>query len=130
MSLAVAQGTNLFIVMQKANLEYRLMQITSQLQQLAYAVSDESTRMLNEYQRSVAISEGTDESAVAADVMSSTEFMAMYNNMTLQYQAKEKMLNTEKQQLETEQKSYDTMQEGIEKMIESGIKESFSYFSN
>lgn len=128
MSLAVAQGTNLFIVMQKANLEYRLMQITHELQKLAYAASDESTRMLDQMQRAVAASEGTDESAVAADVMSSTEFMTLYNNMSLQYQCKEKQLNTEKQQLETEQKSLDTMQEGIEKMINSGIKDGFSYF--
>lgn len=128
MSLAVAQGTNLFIVMQKANIEYRLMQITNQLQQLSYAASDESSRMLKEYQNSVALSEGTDESAVAADVMSSTEFMTMYNNMSLQYQCQEKVLNTEKTQLETAQKSLDTMQDGIEKMIDNGIKEGFSYF--
>jgi len=127
MSLAVAQGTNLFIVMQKANLEYRLMQITNQLQKLAYAASDEASRMLNEFQRSVAMSEGTDEPSVAADVMSSTDFMAMYNSMSLQYQCHEKKLNTEKQQLETQQKALDTMQEGIEKMIDSGIKEGFTY---
>lgn len=127
MSLAVAQGTNLFIVMQKANLEYRLMQITNELQKLAYAASDESSRLLSQFQKAVATSEGTDESAVVADVMSSDEFTALYNNMSLQYQCKEKQLNTEKQQLETQQKSFDTMQEGIEKMIDSSIKDGFSY---
>ena len=128
MSLAVAQGTNLFIVMRKAQIEYRLMQITSELQQLALHSAQESADLLNRYQVKAAYEEDTDDvSVVAADVMTGTEFTTLYNNMTLQYNAKEKILTTEKKKLETEEQALDTMADGVNKMITSNIK-SFKYF--
>ena len=123
MSLAVSQGTSLFITMRKAQIEYRLMQITNHLQQLAARSAQESADLLNRYQISRADAEGTDDvSTVAADVMTSTEFTTMYNNITLQYQAKEKPLTNEKLKLETEEKALNTMKDGVDKMIDSSLK--------
>ncbi len=130
MSLAVAQGTSLFIIMRKAQIEYRLMQITDQLARLAYNVSNETTTLLSQFQAQVAAAEGADEPSVTADVMTSEDFTALYNNITAQYNAKEKLLTNEKKQLETQEKALDTESEGIDKMIESGIKSAFSYGGN
>ena len=131
MSLAVAQGTSLFIIMRRAQIEYRLMQITDQLARLAYNVADETTALMNQFQRQVAADAGTDDvSAVAAEVMTSADFNALYTSITARYQAKERILTNEKKQLETQEKALETESEGIDKMIESGIKQSFGYFNH
>lgn len=128
MSLAVSQGTSLFIIMQKASLEYQLMMITNELQQLSTAASEESAQMLSKIQHSVALGEGNDDDpSYAADVWSSEEYYALSSNMRLQYQAKERMLNTKKQQLESQQKALATLEDSIDKMIDSSLKD-FSYF--
>lgn len=128
MSLAVAQGTSLFIIMRKAQIEYRLMQITDQLARLNYALADETTRLMSQFQTQVAAVEGADEPAVTADVMASEDFSMLYNSMSASYHAKEQILTNEKKQLETQEKALATEEEGIDKMIESGIKASFGYF--
>ena len=128
MGLAVAQGTSLFITMRKADIEYRLMLISDQLTKLAYRVSQETTDLINQFQTQMAASEGVDDvSQVTADVMTSADFNALYNSITLQYQAKEKLLTNEKKQLETQEKALDTEAEWVDKLIESGTK-SFQYF--
>ena len=128
MGLAVAQGTSLFITMRKADIEYRLMLISDQLTKLAYRVSQETTDLINQFQTQMAASEGVDDvSQVTADVMTSAEFNSLYNSITLQYQAKEKLLTNEKKQLETQEKALDTEAEWVDKLIESGTK-SFQYF--
>ena len=128
MGLAAAQATSLFITMRKADIEYRLMQITDELARMAYNVSNETTDLMHQFQSQMAASEGTDdEASVSADVMTSAEFNALYNNITLQYQAKEKLLTNEKKQLETQEKALDTESEWVNKLIESGAK-SFQYF--
>ena len=128
MGLAVAQGTSLFITMRKADIEYRLMLISDQLTKLAYRVSQETTDLINQFQTQMAASEGVDEvTQVTADVMTSAEVNSLYNSITLQYQAKEKLLTNEKKQLETQEKALDTEAEWVDKLIESGTK-SFQYF--
>lgn len=128
MSLAVAQGTALFIIMRKADIEWRLMQINDQLAKLSYELSDATLTLMSQFQRQTASSAGTDdEAAVAADVMTSEDFNALYTSMTARYHAKEQLLTNEKKQLETEEKALDTESEGIDKMIESGIKQGFTY---
>ncbi len=126
MSLAAAQGTSLFITMRRADIEYRLMMITNNLQKLANAASQQSQDLLNRYQSAIAAQEDTDDPSVAADTMSSAEFTAAYNNMSLMYQAREKVLTTEKQNLETEEKALSTEEESVDKMIESNLK-NFKY---
>ncbi len=129
MSFAMPCATSFMIIMQKANLEHRLMMITHTLQNLTIQSSDEQQRMYNEYtNQALAMTGEDDESDVAVDVMNWDKFCVERQNMMAQFNAKEKMLETEKIQIETQLESYNTMQDGVDKMISDGAKD-FAYGS-
>jgi len=115
--------------MQKANLEFRLMQITNTLQNLSRESAYKSGQYLQEYQNRVKMMQGQDdESDVAMEVQNDTMFNIKYQDMLRQFNAKEKALEIEKQQLENQLASYKTMEEGVDEMIKSGVKDGFSTF--
>ena len=129
MSFAVPCATSFMIIMQKANLEFRLMQITNTLQNLSRESAYKSAEFLNEYQNNVATLEGQDDEAdVAMKVQNNTMFNLKFQDMLNQINAKEKTLEIEKQQLENQLASYNTMEEGVNEMIKSGAKDGFSTF--
>ena len=117
------------IIMQKANLEHRLMMIAHTLQNLTLQSSDEQQRMYNEYTNyAMAMTGKDDEADVAVDVMNWDKFCIERQNMMAQFNAKEKQLETEKIQIETQLQSLNTMQDGVDKMISDGAKD-FAYGS-
>ena len=121
--------TSFMIIMQKANLEFRLMQITNTLQNLSRESAYKSGQYLQEYQNRVKMMQGQDdESDVAMEVQNDTMFNIKYQDMLRQFNAKEKALEIEKQQLENQLASYKTMEEGVDEMIKSGVKDGFSTF--
>ena len=129
MSFALPCVTSFMIIMQKANLEFRLLQITNSLQNLSRESAYKSGQYLQEYQNKVRIAQGADdESDVAVEVLNSTDFNIKYQDMMLQFTSKEKILEIEKTQLENQLASYKTMEEGVNEMIKSGAKDGFSTF--
>jgi len=129
MSFAMPCVTSFMIIMQKANLEHRLMMITHTLQNLTLHSSEEQQRMYNEYtNHAMAMTGQDDESDVAIDVMNWDKFCMARQTMMAQFNAKEKQLETEKIQIETQLQSLNTMQDGVDKMISDGAKD-FAYGS-
>lgn len=129
MSFAMPCVTSFMIIMQKANLEHRLMMITHTLQNLTLQSSEEQQRMYNEYTNyAMAMTGEDDESDVAVDVMNWDKFCMARQTMMAQFNAKEKQLETEKIQIETQLQSLNTMQDGVDKMISDGAKD-FAYGS-
>ena len=129
MSFAMPCVTSFMIIMQKANLEHRLMMITHTLQNLTLHASEEQQRMYNEYtNHAMAMTGQDDESDVAIDVMNWDKFCMARQTMMAQFNAKEKQLETEKIQIETQLQSLNTMQDGVDKMISDGAKD-FAYGS-
>ena len=129
MSFAMPCVTSFMIIMQKANLEHRLMMITHTLQNLTLHSSEEQQRMYNEYtNHAMAMTGKDDESDVAIDVMNWDKFCMARQTMMAQFNAKEKQLETEKIQIETQLQSLNTMQDGVDKMISDGAKD-FAYGS-
>lgn len=129
MSFAMPCVTSFMIIMQKANLEHRLMMIAHTLQNLTLQSSEEQQRMYNEYTNyAMAMTGEDDESDVAVDVMNWDKFCVERQAMMAQFNAKEKMLETEKIQIESQLQSLNTMQDGVDKMISDGAKD-FAYGS-
>ena len=130
MSFALPCVTSFMIILERANIEHRLMMITNTLQNLTRDSAAEGSRMMMEWQaQAMRETPGADdESDVALDVMTSADFQVAYNNMLLEYQVKEKALESEKLQLENRLASYNTMEEGIDQMIKDGAKD-FAYGS-
>ncbi len=129
MSFAMPCVTSFMIIMQKANLEHRLMMITHTLQNLTLQSSEEQQRMYNEYtNHAMAMTGKDDESDVAIDVMNWDKFCMARQTMMAQFNAKEKQLETEKIQIENQLQSLNTMQDGVDKMISDGAKD-FAYGS-
>ena len=128
MSLAAPHCTSIMITLQKANIEFRLQQITLALQSLSRAAAQESQQYYNQGKSTLAMSLGEDdESKVALDLMNSMNFSAAMDNMRMQYKVKEDVLNTEKLQLESQHKALTQQEEWVDKMVDSGIKD-LKYF--
>ena len=128
MSLASPHCTSLMIIMEKANIEYRLMQITQTLESIARSNAAESTALYQDFTNSLAMSVGEDDEAkVALDAFASTNFNMLQNNLRLKYKVKEDMLNNQKLQLESRHKALCTQEDWVNKMVDSGVKD-LKYF--
>lgn len=124
MGFAISQTTSMSVMNQKSDLEYRIMQITNELMNLARKSQDITTKQQVEAQRYI----NQDEDPVAAiEYVNSSAFQMKYQAQLAQIQVKEQQLNVEKQQAETKQKMLATQQDGWEKLTENNIKKGFQY---
>ena len=115
------------IIMQKANIEHRLMMLTHTLQNLTAQSNEESQRLYNEYcNKAMYYYDKDDECEVAVDAINSPEFYHKSQQILSQFHAKERLLEIEKTQLEAQLQSLNTMADGVDKMISDGAKD-FAY---
>lgn len=121
MSFAMPCITSFMITMQKANIEYRLMMITNQLQNLSRESANELGKLQTEWLNNAKNMAGVDDEADVA--LSTTEFNLAYRTISAQIKAKEDALEREKVQLETQLEEYKTMEEGVNQMIKDGAKD-------
>lgn len=121
MSFAMPCVTSFMIIMQRANIEYRLMMITNQLQQLSRESANELGKLQTEWLNNAKNFEGADDEADVA--LATTEFNLAYQNISSQIKAKEDALEMEKIQLENQLEEYKTMEDGVNQMIKDGAKD-------
>ncbi len=121
MSFAMPCVTSFMIIMQRANLEYRLMMITNQLQHLSRESANELGKLQTEWLNNAKNMMGEDDEADVA--LATTEFNLAYQRISAQIKAKEDALELEKTQLENQLEEYKTMEDGVNQMIKDGAKD-------
>ena len=121
MSFAMPCVTSFMIIMQRANLEYRLMMITNQLQNLSRESANELGKLQTEWLNNAKNMMGEDDEADVA--LATTEFNLAYQRISAQIKAKEDALELEKTQLENQLEEYKTMEDGVNQMIKDGAKD-------
>ena len=126
---AVTQCNLLSITSYKANLEYRLLNITNTLTRLSTqsaALNEELlSQMRNLYNfQSVLTDENTKDTAETIEAFNSSEFYIAYQTQMAMINSKEKLLEAEKHQIEVQLNAINTMEEGLEKQLDNGLKNS------
>ncbi len=113
----------------QSDCEYLLTRITNTLSRMAMeeqAIIEQQTAAGQAYMAAHTDEEGepTDE---AIEWVNSTAFNAVFNQKLKEIQAKEQVLDMQKQQIETKQKMYSTQNESWDKSTQSNIDKTFKY---
>ncbi len=113
----------------QSDCEYLLTRITNTLSRMAMeeqAIIEQQTAAGQAYMAAHTDEEGepTDE---AIEWVNSTAFNAVFNQKLKEIQAKEQVLDMQKQQIETKQKMYSTQNESWDKSTQSNIEKTFKY---
>ena len=129
MGFAVSVLTTQATMNVQSDCEYQLTQITNTLSRMAMesqAIVEEQTAASQAYLAANTDEEGqpTDE---AIEWVNSTAFNAIFDRKLKEIQAKEQVLDIQKQQIETRLKMYSTQREGWEKNTQSNIEKTFKY---
>lgn len=127
MSLASTQCNVLTITMRKADLEYRLLNITNTISRMAAQSAAISEEMMNkirsQYDFQVVLTdENTKDNPQEIAAINTEEFYLAYQQQMAMVNAKEKLLDAEKQQIETQLKALNTLDEGYQKQLDSNLK--------
>lgn len=129
MGFAISQLTTMMTQDIKSNCEYELQLITNQLTTLArqsQQVVQSQNAMCQAYMANNKDTEGQVD-ASAIDFVNSTAFLSKYDAQLRAIQAKEQVLEVQKQQIETKQKMYSSQQESWEKCIDKNVTNTFKY---
>lgn len=124
MSVASSQCHLLSITARKADLEFRLLQLTNEITRLSCksaALNEELMGQMPDMESKL-LGVGSKNVEEAIEIMLSDEFYVAYQTQMSLVNTKEKILETEKQQIETQLNALNTMEEGVQKQIESGLK--------
>ena len=113
----------------QSDCEYLLTRITNTLSRMAMeeqAIIEQQTAAGQAYMAAHTDEEGepTDE---AIEWVNSSAFNAVFNQKLKEIQAKEQVLDMQKQQIETKQKMYSTQNESWDKSTQSNIEKTFKY---
>ncbi len=129
MGYAISALTTQTTMNVQSDCEYLLTRITNTLSKLAMeeqAIVEQQTAAGQAYMAAHTDEEGepTDE---AIEWVNSTAFNSIYTAKLKEIQAKEQVLDMQKQQVETRQKMYSTQRESWEKCTQSNIEKTFKY---
>jgi len=116
MSFAVSTGSSFMYSMMKANIQYQLMSITRQIDALLQQSMTVSDKYQKAMQQALQPSSDTD-SSLNLD----GSFLSFDPEMAI-IQAKEKMLDNQKQQLETQLQEVTAMSDSNDKLISDDVK--------
>lgn len=124
MGFAVSETTSMTIIYQKADLEYRITQLTNELTQLSRKSQDIVNKQQAEAQKWIA----HDEDPIAGiEYVNSSAFQLKYQALLARIQAREQAVTVEKQQAETKQKMLASQEDGWSKLTENSIKKGFTH---
>ena len=127
MGLAANQARLNVLTAKKADLEYRLMMLTSQSQKLASEQAEEVSKKASAQERYAQLkSENTEDLAVS---FLETAAYADYEKAMAELEAADLKLTQQQKTIETQYQAIDAEQEEIEKLVESNVKDSFGYFN-
>lgn len=128
MSVASTQCHLLMITSRKADLEYRLLQLTNHLSRLASetaSLNEELMYQMPSMREQVIDAIGTtdaDDVEEALEIMMSDEFYVAYQNQIALIHVQEVSIQAEKTEIETQLKALTTMEEGAQKQLEADLK--------
>lgn len=131
MGLAATQARLNVCILSLANVEARLMQISARRQRMSAAQSEAAAKYsaeLTEFNLKK-INNGED-SAITYMSFESTEAYADYQKTMAELEAAENVLDMEQKLLDTQNNALNSEKQACEKLLESNIKESFSYFKS
>ncbi len=129
MGLAISVLTSQMTMNVQSDCEYLLTRITNTLSRMAMeaqTIVEQQTAAGQAYMAAHTDEEG-EPTAEAIEWVNSTAFNAMFEAKLKEIQAKEQVLNMQKQQIETKQKMYSTQNESWEKTTQSNVEEIFKY---
>ncbi len=122
MSFAVSATTATMIKIMKSNIQYDLMKITRQMQQLNLRTSE----IAEKYSKAMhAALTDSDDDLIYINLNETGGNFLDFNPETAMIHAQEKELQAKKQELEAQEKMYTAMEESNDKLLDSSIKESF-----
>ena len=128
MSVASTQCHLLMITSRKADLEYRLLQLTNHLSRLASetaSLNEELMYQMPSMREQVIDAIGTTDAdgvEEALEIMMSDEFYVAYQNQIALIHVHEVSIQAEKTEIETQLKALTTMEEGAQKQLEADLK--------
>lgn len=128
MSVASTQCHLLMITSRKADLEYRLLQLTNHLSRLASetaSLNEELMYQMPSMREQVIDAMGTtdaDDVEEALEKMMSDEFYVAYQNQIALIHVQEVRIQAEKTEIETQLKALTTMEEGAQKQLDADLK--------
>ena len=128
MSVASTQCHLLMITSRKADLEYRLLQLTNHLSRLASetaSLNEELMYQMPSMREQVIDAMGTtdaDDVEEALEKMMSDEFYVAYQNQISLIHVQEVRIQAEKTEIETQLKALTTMEEGAQKQLDADLK--------
>ena len=127
MGLAANQARLNVLTAQKADLEYRLMMLTSQSQKLAAEKSEAISQKANAQERYTQLkAENAEDTTVS---FLETEAYADYEKAMAELEAADLKLTQQQKTVETQHQAVEAEQDEIKKLVESNIKKSFGYFN-
>ena len=129
MGFVISNLTTMMTQDMKSNCEYQLQLISNMLIDLArqsQQVVETQSAMGQAYMEAHKDEEGQID-ASAIEWVNSTAFNSIYTAKLKEIQAKEQVLDMQKQQVETRQKMYSTQRESWEKCTQSNIEKTFKY---
>ncbi len=129
MGLAISVLTSQMTMNVQSDCEYLLTRITNTLSRMAMeaqTIVEQQTAAGQAYMAAHTDEEG-EPTQEAIEWVNSTAFNAMFEAKLKEIQAKEQVLNMQKQQIETKQKMYSTQNESWEKTTQSNVEEIFKY---
>ncbi len=129
MGLAISVLTSQMTMNVQSDCEYLLTRITNTLSRMAMeaqTIVEQQTAAGQAYMAAHTDEEG-EPTEEAIEWVNSTAFNAMFEAKLKEIQAKEQVLNMQKQQIETKQKMYSTQNESWEKTTQSNVEEIFKY---
>ena len=127
MGLAANQARLNVLTAQKADLEYRLMMLTSQSQKLAAEKSEEISQKANAQERYTQLkAENAEDTTVS---FLETAAYADYEKAMAELEAADLKLTQQQKSVETQYQAVEAEQDEIKKLVESNIKKSFGYFN-
>ena len=129
MGLAISVLTSQMTMNVQSDCEYLLTRITNTLSRMAMeaqTIVEQQTAAGQAYMAAHTDEEG-EPTEEAIEWVNSTAFNAMFEAKLKEIQAKEQVLNMQKQQIETKQKMYSTQNESWEKTTQSNVEKTFKY---